>query len=110
MGPLDVGGLFPLIAAAQQQNAGASEHGVVDTVSRPAIDPQFINALAERFAVAEVAERHPVDSDRNSGACPKVLQSRQPLSGNVFSSASNIATNLDRNIVVTYKSQQLHGI
>jgi hypothetical protein len=54
--------LLPLVATAQKQYADPSNKPVIDSIAGAPIDPEFINAFPQRFAIAKVAGSQAVDS------------------------------------------------
>jgi len=92
--PIYVGRLFAFIAAAQEQDAGSAQHRVVDSISRPPVDPKFGHSLAQRFAIAEVSKRKSVNP-RSNFRSQTGVQTCQPVPDQVFSCSGDIATNLD---------------
>jgi hypothetical protein len=65
--------LLPLLGAAAQQN---DEHltvpAKIDLIARAAVDPQFRDALAERFRVGRIAFAKPIDGDRDPRGSPMI--------------------------------------
>ena len=100
--PIYVGRLFAFIAAAQEQHAGPAQHRVVHPISRPPVDPKFGYSLAQRFAIAEVPKRKPVNPHSNSRSHMGV-QTCQPVADYIFSCSGDIPTNLDHALSVAYK-------
>ena len=93
--PLDVRGLFAFIAAAEEQDTGVIQHGVVQPISRARIDPQFMQSLPERFTVPEISGSHSSDPDCNLRPRAEILQPGQPLSDNVFARFGDVTANFD---------------
>src|SRR5271166_3366028 len=102
--PIYVGRLFAFIAAAQQQHAGPAQQRVVHPISRPPVDPKFGYSLAERFAIAEVPKRKPVNPRGNSRSHVGV-ETCQPVADHIFSCSGDIPTNLNHALSVAYKLQ-----
>jgi len=102
--PIYVGRLFAFIAAAQEQHAGRAQHRVVHPISRPPVDPKFGHSLAQRFAIAEVPKRKPVNPHSNSRSQMGV-QTCQPVTDHIFSCSGDIPTNLNHVSSVAYKLQ-----
>lgn len=102
--PIYVGRLFAFIAAAQEQHAGRAQHRVVHPISRPPVDPKFGHPLAQRFAIAEVPKRKPVNPHSNSRSQMGV-QTCQPVTDHIFSRSGDIPTNLNHASSVAYKLQ-----
>ena len=99
--PIYVGRLFAFIAAAQEQHAGPAQHRVVHPISRPPVDPKFGHSLAQRFAIAEVPKRKPVNPRSNSRSQMGV-QTCQPVA-EYISCSGDIPTNLNHALSVAYK-------
>jgi|SRR5664279_2477697 hypothetical protein len=100
--PIYVGRLFAFIAAAQEQHAGPAQHRVVDPISGPPVDPKFGYSLAQRFAIAEVPKRKPVNPHSNFRSHVGV-QTCQPVADYIFSCSGDIPTNLNHALSVAYK-------
>jgi hypothetical protein len=91
--PIYVGRLSAFIAAAQEQHTGPAQQRVVHGYS-----------LAQRFAIAEIPKRKPVDPRGNSRSQMGV-QTCQPVADQIFSCSADIPTNLDHAFNVSYKLQ-----
>ena len=102
--PIYVGRLFAFIAAAQEQHAGSAQHREVHPISWPPVDPKFGYSLAQRFAIAEVPKRKPVNPHSNSGSNMGV-QTCQPIADHIFFCSADIPTNLNHAPSVSYKLQ-----
>jgi len=102
--PIYVGRLFAFIAAAQEQHTGPAHQRVVHPISRPPVDPKFGYSLAQRFAIAEVPKRKPVNPRSNSRSQMGV-QICQPVADQIFSWSADIPTNLNHSLSVAYKLQ-----
>ena len=87
---LDVGRLPALVAAAKQQHTNLADYREVNAVARSLIDPQFRDALAQPFAVAEVARSHSVNSHGNLRRCPFIAKAGQPFAEHVRAVGSDI--------------------
>src|SRR5439155_5090551 len=83
----DVGGLFPFVAATEQERAQSSNHGVVDAISRSPVDSQFAQALTQGLGVSEIARCKTVDSCGDLGLRPGVGELREPLVESIRSCA-----------------------
>ena len=103
-GPIYVGRLSAFIAAAQEQHTGPAQQRVVHPISRPPVDPKFGYSLAQRFAIAEIPKRKPVNPCGNSRSHMGV-QTCQPVADHIFSGSGDIPTNLDHAFNVSYKLQ-----
>src|SRR5664279_2800785 len=99
--PIYVGRLSAFIAAAQEQHTGPAQHRVVHPISRPPVDPKFGYSLAQRFAIAEVPKRKPVNPHSNSRS--HTVQTCEPVADQIFSCSGDIATNLNHALSVSYK-------
>jgi hypothetical protein len=95
--------LLAFVAAAEKQNHLLSQNCVIHTVTRSPVDPQFMQALAQRFTISEVSGREPVNSDDDLRSCASVLQAGQPFPEYIFSSSGDITTDIDHRSSVTYK-------
>jgi len=102
--PIYVGRLFAFIAAAQEQHTGPAQQRVVHPISQPPVDPKFGYSLAQRFAIAEVPKRKPVNPRSNSRSQMGV-QICQPVADQIFSCSADIPTNLNHSLSVAYKLQ-----
>src|ERR1017187_10828946 len=87
--PIYVGRLFAFIAAAQEQHASPAQHRVVHPISRLPVDPKFGHSLAQKFAIAEVPKRKPVNPHSNSRSQMRV-QTCQPVTDHIFSCSGDI--------------------
>jgi hypothetical protein len=72
--PFNVSGLLSLISAAQQENAGLTNHAVIHSIAWTVFDSEFKQPTAKGLAIAEVSFLDPVDSVRNSCTCIPVDQ------------------------------------
>jgi hypothetical protein len=102
--PIYVGRLSAFMAAAQEQHTGPAQQRVVHPISGPPGDPKFGYSLAQRFAIAEIPKRKPVDPRGNSRSQMGV-QTCQPVADQIFSCSADIPTNLDHAFNVSYKLQ-----
>jgi hypothetical protein len=82
--PIYVGRLSAFITAAQEQHTGPAQQRVVHPISRPPVDPKFGHSLAQRFAIAEVPKREPVNPHSNSRSQMGV-ETCQPVADQIFS-------------------------
>src|SRR3970282_1904812 len=85
--PVNVGGLFSFVAAAEKQYANSPEHRVIDPVAGPPINPQLAHALAQWPAVAKIPRREPAASACTLGLGASLRQVGQPGIEHVFPSA-----------------------
>src|SRR5271166_4583698 len=64
----------------------------------PPVDPKFGYSLAQRFAIAEVPKRKPVNPHSNFRSQTGV-QTCQPVADQIFSCSADIPTNLNHALV-----------
>ena len=55
-----------LIATAQEKDTGFISHGVIHTIARPHIDPQFPNSVPDGLMVAKISQRQPGEPRNDS--------------------------------------------
>ena len=75
---LDVTRLGALVAPAKQDHELIADLSKVHAKPWPVVDLELRNALADGFAVAEIAELHPVDAGLDLGLGTLVFQSVEP--------------------------------
>jgi hypothetical protein len=68
-----------LVAAAEQQDYLTSGDCVVDSVSRPDIDPQFPYAIAAELVVSEIPQFDSIDAPVDGNLCLCVTELAAPL-------------------------------
>ena len=96
--PIYVGRLSAFIAPTQEQHAGPAQQRVLRPISRPSVDPKFGYSVAQRFAIAEVPKRKPVNPRSNSRSHTDV-QTCQPVADQIFSCSGDVPTNLNHALV-----------
>jgi len=79
LGAVHVGSLRRLVTAAQQDDQHVPAPDEVEPVTRPEIEAQFTDAFADRFDVAEVAERQTVDADTDALSHDRIPQTGTPF-------------------------------
>lgn len=91
---VDVCRLPSFIAAAEQEDARATAHGIIHSVARPPVDSQSPNALHQRFAVAEVTDSQPGASCGDPRFGLSVSERVRPLLKSVFARCGEVMTNV----------------
>jgi hypothetical protein len=93
--PVNVGVLCSFGAAAQEQDHRLARSDVVNPVARADIDAQFVDALAKRLEVTEVALLKPVQSsdDRRFGLY--VAKLAQPAGNQVFAVTRDVVSYIE---------------
>jgi hypothetical protein len=76
--------LFPLIAAAQQQNTSPPQSSIVDSVTWAPIDAEFKNTFSQTLTISKIASGEAIDSNGNSRLSPSVSEARQPVVEDIF--------------------------
>src|ERR1035441_10385719 len=91
---VDIRVLPPLVACAKQQDYLASCDCVVDSVSRPDIDPQFPHAIAAKLMVSEVPQFESIDAPVEGDPCLGVTELAAPLEKWVSAVQGEVVANL----------------
>lgn len=71
--------LRPLIPAPEQKHRCLTFFSKIDPISCAKVDSHFLDTFADSFAIAEIAEPHPVDSPFDALPSFPVSQVLQPL-------------------------------
>lgn len=82
---VDVPRLARLVSARQKDDQLIASRAVVNTVSRPGIDPQFADACADGSNVARISVGETPDPPVDTGAAIKITQAAKPRVKNVSS-------------------------
>jgi hypothetical protein len=102
-GSIDVRVLCSFVATTEQQYQLRSCHGVIDSESRPGVDPKFPHPIAAKPMIAEVSQLHSIDSAVNRDLCFCVTKLATPFHEIVFSIPCQVMENLVHNSIIVYK-------
>jgi len=103
VGSLNIGRLFPLVPAAQQQHASASNHGVINPIARSPVDSEFTKPSSHSLADSKMSLSKSINPLSNSGLGLCVGPSGHPFADPIPSRPGYTSANLDHSSSVTYK-------
>jgi hypothetical protein len=79
LGGPDVFVLGPLVATAEQDNHGVALLNEVNAIPWPLVDPQFADAFANRFHIAQVAEFETADAGGDPSNGIRIFERPEPI-------------------------------
>jgi len=96
--PVNIGILGALVASTEQQHDRLFGLCVIDTVTRPDVDPSLPDPRPTEPMVAKIPQGNPIDTTLNSNTRTHVAQRVEPVLKQVTALGSKIVQNLHATI------------